>query len=542
MRYVTLIISFLLFSPCFSQGFKVKEFKQNLNDGSAFHAPMDAEGHPCGLIKVRTNNPDLQFKGDVVGDVEDKMNEYWVYVAQDSRLLKVNHPNFLPFVITFADYNIDISSKATYVLTLEETKYKKEKTGVTIIVKPEDTGLYVDDILVENLSGNGYYQLYLPKGEHVCKLSKAGYRPNVQIVQTGKASQNISVELESVMAELEVKCKTVTAEIYVDGELKGNGAWKGELIAGEHKVEARQQDFNSHTQTITLAEKECRAFTIPELKRSMGKVRIETDPSGVFISVDGIPVGTSPCNYDVNTGHHIIKAEGYGCLPTFLEVDVNDGNTPNHFNMTLQVVGNPFFEKDALFINLDGISLYHFNSESQSFSFDHQNVYKKAYQGEANYIKELAMRCLISGGYDDSYYKEALYWMEKLPNLDNFLDLCKEHWGLAQGVVEAYCSNGKPDIALSICETKGGEFQDCYGIIGKAYQEKENYQKAISCYQKWISCHPKASWFYNEEVGDCFMKLENKSQAIYYYKKKLENETFNTDILRLKKKLKDIEN
>ena len=58
----------------FSQGFKVKEFKQNMNDGSAFHAPMDADGHPCGLVKVRTDDDKLQFGGNVVGQVENKMN------------------------------------------------------------------------------------------------------------------------------------------------------------------------------------------------------------------------------------------------------------------------------------------------------------------------------------------------------------------------------------------------------------------------------------------------------------------------------------
>ena len=77
MLFKRIGLSLLFVSVCllsFSQGLKVKEFKQNLNDGSAFHAPMDAEEHPCGLIKVRTDNPDLEFVGDVVGKVENKMN------------------------------------------------------------------------------------------------------------------------------------------------------------------------------------------------------------------------------------------------------------------------------------------------------------------------------------------------------------------------------------------------------------------------------------------------------------------------------------
>jgi hypothetical protein len=40
----------------------------------------------------------------------------------------------------------------------------------------------------------------------------------VQAVKIGKGSQAINAELESVLAELEVKCKTETAEVYIDGE------------------------------------------------------------------------------------------------------------------------------------------------------------------------------------------------------------------------------------------------------------------------------------------------------------------------------------
>ena len=73
----------------YSQGFKIEEFKQNINDGSAFHAPMDADGHPCGLVKVRTDDDKLQFGGNIIGKVENKMNEYWVFLSPGSNSLVV---------------------------------------------------------------------------------------------------------------------------------------------------------------------------------------------------------------------------------------------------------------------------------------------------------------------------------------------------------------------------------------------------------------------------------------------------------------------
>lgn len=115
-------------SNSFSQGFKVKEFKLNISDGSAYHAPMDGNGHPCGLIKVRTDDEELKFKGDIVGEVENKTNEYWVFMAQGSKTLNILHPNFLPMTVDFTSFGIDeVASKATYILTLSEQKFKKRK-------------------------------------------------------------------------------------------------------------------------------------------------------------------------------------------------------------------------------------------------------------------------------------------------------------------------------------------------------------------------------------------------------------------------------
>ena len=70
MRFLSFLILIAWNTLAFAQGFNVKEFKQNMSDGSAFRAPMDSLGHPCALIKVRSDNAYLHFKGGVVGRVE----------------------------------------------------------------------------------------------------------------------------------------------------------------------------------------------------------------------------------------------------------------------------------------------------------------------------------------------------------------------------------------------------------------------------------------------------------------------------------------
>lgn len=517
MRIYLLAIALSSCLLSFSQGFKVKVFKQNVNDGSAFHAPLDADGHPCGLIKIRSDNPELQFKGNILGDVENKMNEYWVFVSQGSKSLTVCHPNFIPFVITYADYSIEISSKATYVLTLEETKFKKEKTGLTIVVKPENADLYIDDVFIDNLSGNGFYQLYLPKGEHICKLSKAGYRTNVQVVQTGKAAQNINVELESMMAELEVKCKTATAEIFIDSELKGNGIWRGKILAGEHKIEVRQQNFNTHSQIVNLEEKENKAIVVPELKRSMGKILIETVPSNLPVMVDGKSVGISPCTIDIETGKHYVSSEFYGLVPYRSEFEIE-----NDIIKTLSV--NMQYKEGLM-------------SED----------YKKAYQGNLNAILGLVCEVSTHGNYE-----EAFYWINKHPQHDYLISHWTSYWKSKNDDetpygywnaqwIEIYSVLGYPEKALELYPIAKADEEGCGGLfmsdlnmnyIGEAFLKKKEYDKAIQCFEK-------ADNYGYEGLGDCYVAKGDKQRAAIYYKKCLSLDYYD-ERNRVERKLKDL--
>jgi hypothetical protein len=515
--YVLMVVSAVYSGRAFSQGLLVKEFKQNLSDGSAFHAPQDVGGHPCGLIKVRTGNPDLRFKGDIVGEVENKMNEYWVYVSQSCSSLKIIHPNYLPNIVSFADYGINISPKATYVLTLEEKKYKKEKTGLTVLVKPEDANLYINDIYIDNIS-NGYYQLYLPKGEYVCRTSKVGYSNNVQIIQTGKSTQTLSVELESLMAELEVKCKTSTAEIYIDGEKKGNGSWKGAVLAGEHQIEAKQQHYQSSLQKVSIAERESKTLVVPELKRSMGKWEIITIPNNLPIIIDGKNLGNSPLTLDIESGKHYAMCKSFGCSQERIEVNI-DANDKSITTINLDILGRE--------------------------GYDRQEVYREAYAGKKDAIVELVCLCLCGVHSDGNPTdpEEAVFWIKRFGNDKGAI----EQWVNYRNKMNTVC--GYDDMIHALCESGDTEnalyvlslaklsnqwvlYEFVYRDIGDAYLNKKEYDKAISCYEK----AEKEGY---EGLGDCYKAKGNKQLAVNYYRKCL-NLDYYDGKNRVEKKLKKL--
>ena len=506
MRSIFFIALVFITIKSFSQGYKIKSFEHVISDGSAFHGPLDSNGHPCGLIKVRTDSPNLTFEGNIVGTIENKINEYWVFLANGSTSITIKNPNFMPQKVSMHDFGLErVSSKSTYILTLQELKYKKEKLGVEIIVKPENASLYVDDILIDNMHSAGLYQLFLPKGNHVCRIEQKGYRNVVQAITTGKEVQHLNIELESVMAELDFSCKTTSADIYIDGEKKGNGSWKGKVIAGKHIVEAKQANFETFSKEILIDEKESKTIVAPQLKHSQGELYIETVPSKLPLFIDGINIGESPVNIKISSGRHIVTCNTYGFIPYRMEVEIK-ANEKTTEKMKLK----------------------------SKFGDYKKELYSKAYAGSTNEIIFLiwSLTCEL----DPPQYEEAFFWKERHPMKDN---IYKCETDLVNAVIpweSIYCEWGETSKALEIYkerEKQGENPEDLAWtmlLMGDVCYEKKKYDDAISFYKESLSKLNSGSLYDNskgelwsrslyEKLGDCFKEKGDKQQAASYYRK-----------------------
>ncbi len=88
------------------------------------HQRLDQNGRPCGLLKVITNDNTMTFEGSVVGDVEYKNGEYWVYLTEGTYLLKIKASEKDPLLLDFKNYNLQkVESKGTYELTFFMQEY-----------------------------------------------------------------------------------------------------------------------------------------------------------------------------------------------------------------------------------------------------------------------------------------------------------------------------------------------------------------------------------------------------------------------------------
>ena len=122
MRNILLsfVLLFAAISTVFAQKLTVESFKLAGSDLTAQTQPRkDLNDRNCALIKVGIGLQGVQFEGGIMGNVENKTGEYWVYMPQGNRQLKVKHANYAPVMVTFADYGVEkLESNRTYELII----------------------------------------------------------------------------------------------------------------------------------------------------------------------------------------------------------------------------------------------------------------------------------------------------------------------------------------------------------------------------------------------------------------------------------------
>lgn len=338
IRFLIILVLSLFPYLVYGQGFNVKEFKTLQFDISgSTHMREDSVGTPCGLVKVLSENPQIEFGGEVIGSVDNKINEYWVYLPKGTKGFIIKRNQYLPLLVKFSDYGIEgIESKVTYQLKLKDASFNPDKNSLVINVKPQMASLSVDGIIIDT-NKSGSYKLLLEKGEHVCRLAAKGYKSKMEIVKIGKTPQMLNIDLESLLAKVNIECETTDADIYVNNNKIGIGVWMGKLPAGDYTIEAKKLGHTSQIITVSLSEKEDRTITMPKLAREKIPFHIMSTPSECFmrkVKIDGKTIGNdSVCTTQITAGRHVVEVDITGCIPIREIVEISKIDTLL-FNLT----------------------------------------------------------------------------------------------------------------------------------------------------------------------------------------------------------------
>ncbi len=172
-------------------------YQQPMYLTASIYPRYDLNDKACVLIKVIITEPNVRFEDNIVGDVEFKTNEYWVYVSNNTKQLKVT--NAQPLLINFKDYNIiDVKSKLTYELLLKKESneiQKQQMQKLTVKVNPHDSKVEIDgyDFPVSS----GVVATLLPIGIHNVSVVNNSNSKTEQITLFASSPKELIIDLNS---------------------------------------------------------------------------------------------------------------------------------------------------------------------------------------------------------------------------------------------------------------------------------------------------------------------------------------------------------
>ena len=215
---LSLFLLFAAISSTLAQELIVKSFKLASSDLTAQTQPRkDLNNRNCALIKVGLGLQGVQFEGSIIGNVENKTGEYWVYMPQGNRMLKVKHANYAPVMVTFADYGVEkVESNRTYelVVTASGGAQAEQKQKLTIRYTPSSATVLVDNKMVKGK--NGVAQTTLPVGQHSYIVFCDGYdseEGTVKLKASTPSNLQITLSKEATATQQStVSQSTVTQE------------------------------------------------------------------------------------------------------------------------------------------------------------------------------------------------------------------------------------------------------------------------------------------------------------------------------------------
>ena len=164
----------------------------------------------------------------------------------------------------------------------------------------------------------------LKSGTHTLRIVMDLYKQYEQTI-TIEDGQTLALtpELEPNFAETTLKVDA-DADIYVNGQLKGRREWRGPLEVGNYKVECRQNNHETVSQSISISDnKEARVFTLEKPIPIVGTLRVESTPGSADVYLDGDKLGSTPY-YSARTliGTHqlSVRKQGYGNFTETIEI------------------------------------------------------------------------------------------------------------------------------------------------------------------------------------------------------------------------------
>ena len=288
-----------------------------------------------GILKVSSDPSgakvyiNYEFKGYTPLELELPPGTYTVSVEKEG----------------YDTYTTEVSLNAGDVKTI--TANLEPLVGyVSITSNVDNAEVYIDGKYVGHTPIENYK---LSVGTHEIKVAKNGYRDFIDTIniEAGKTLE-VYAELISENATLEIISSPSDAKVYINDRYYGKTPLTVELPAGTYTISVKKEGYETYTETITLRAGDARTIEIT-LESESGVLRVETNPSGADVYVNGEYYDTTPCEITLPVGTYTveIKKEGYKTYKKDVKIKAKETTilevtlTPVDQKATLDVTSNP---------------------------------------------------------------------------------------------------------------------------------------------------------------------------------------------------------
>lgn len=155
----------------------------------------------------------------------------------------------------------------------------------------------------------------LTAGAYKVKVMQSMYGPQEKEVQiVNGQTQQIPFNMAASFADVTIRAEQPQAEIYVNGEKKGIGLWKGRLMEGLYQLASRTKNHRDGTKSVEIKAGINQEIIIPAPTAVYGTLNISSNPVGGAIKIDGKEVGHTPdIISEVLVGERKVEVVKEGC-------------------------------------------------------------------------------------------------------------------------------------------------------------------------------------------------------------------------------------
>ena len=260
-KLIAIILLLLIVGRVEGQDLAVKYFTLVPSDLSVQIQPRkDLNGKNCALVKVGIGLQGVQFEGNIMGEIANKVGEYWVYMPRGCRMLKVKHPNCSPIMVTFANFGIEkLESNRTYQLTLKVSNVPQtvQQQTLTIRYSPSSAMVLIDSKLIKG--SNGIVKTTLPIGQHSYMVICDGYESEEGTVKLkGSSPSNLQVALNKEILSTGKNESTFTKEEQQTAQTDVTSLGESTSIQNiAHQINPTTSSFTEERITIPVKEGVC---------------------------------------------------------------------------------------------------------------------------------------------------------------------------------------------------------------------------------------------------------------------------------------------